>query len=159
MTQEQLRTQVERETDLAVAAEIRYGRIPELDLRAAELKALKEAGLRYMAASDALVNALAFGSTRDKSLVDHLARVQSAGNDMVLMADDDLARQTLLLSQHMASLLSPSVKPMDQRLAELNTLLLDWIKQLKRSIDALKTQNEDALGLKASTQVVAQLKR
>lgn len=127
--------------------------------RAAELKALKEAGLRYMAASDALVNALAFGSTRDKSLVDHLARVQSAGNDMVLMADDDLARQTLLLSQHMASLLNPSVKPMDQRLAELNTLLLDWIKQLKRSIDALKTQNEDALGLKASTQVVAQLKR
>ncbi|MEI8241153.1 MAG: AAA family ATPase, partial [Actinomycetota bacterium] len=33
---EQLRTQVERETDLSVAAEIRYGRIPELDRRIAE---------------------------------------------------------------------------------------------------------------------------
>ena len=30
---EQLRTQVERETDLSVAAEIRYGRIPELERR------------------------------------------------------------------------------------------------------------------------------
>ena len=33
---EQLRTQVERETDLAVAAEIRYGRIPELERRITE---------------------------------------------------------------------------------------------------------------------------
>jgi ATP-dependent Clp protease ATP-binding subunit ClpB len=33
---EQLRTQVERETDLSVAAEIRYGRIPELDRRIAD---------------------------------------------------------------------------------------------------------------------------
>ena len=33
---EHLRTQVERETDLAVAAEIRYGRIPELERRIAE---------------------------------------------------------------------------------------------------------------------------
>ncbi len=33
---EQLRTQVERETDLAVAAEIRYGRIPELERRIAD---------------------------------------------------------------------------------------------------------------------------
>ena len=30
---EQLRIQVERETDLAVAAEVRYGRIPELERR------------------------------------------------------------------------------------------------------------------------------
>ncbi len=33
---EQLRTQVERETDLAIAAEIRYGRIPELERRISE---------------------------------------------------------------------------------------------------------------------------
>ncbi|HRB03544.1 MAG TPA: AAA family ATPase, partial [Ilumatobacteraceae bacterium] len=33
---EQLRTQVERETDLSVAAEIRYGRIPELERRITE---------------------------------------------------------------------------------------------------------------------------
>jgi len=33
---EQLRTQVERETDLSVAAEIRYGRIPELERRISE---------------------------------------------------------------------------------------------------------------------------
>jgi ATP-dependent Clp protease ATP-binding subunit ClpB len=43
---EQLRTQVERETDLAVAAEIRYGRIPELERRieeaTAHLDALQE---------------------------------------------------------------------------------------------------------------------
>ena len=36
---EQLRTQVERETDLAVAAEIRYGRIPELERRIEEATA------------------------------------------------------------------------------------------------------------------------
>jgi hypothetical protein len=127
--------------------------------RAAELKALKEAGLRYMGATDALVNALAFGSPRDKALVEHLTHVQSAGNEVVLIADEELARQTVALNQHMASLLTPSSKPMEQRLAELNALLVDWIKQLRRGIDSLKTQNEDSLGLKASTQVVAQLKR
>jgi ATP-dependent Clp protease ATP-binding subunit ClpB len=36
---EQLRTQVERETDLSVAAEIRYGRIPELERRIADATA------------------------------------------------------------------------------------------------------------------------
>ncbi len=36
---EQLRTAVERETDLAVAAEIRYGRIPELERRIADATA------------------------------------------------------------------------------------------------------------------------
>jgi ATP-dependent Clp protease ATP-binding subunit ClpB len=36
---EQLRTQVERETDLAAAAEIRYGRIPELERRVEEATA------------------------------------------------------------------------------------------------------------------------
>ncbi|HAP77657.1 MAG TPA: type VI secretion system ATPase TssH, partial [Acidimicrobiaceae bacterium] len=36
---EQLRTQLERETDLAVAAEIRYGRIPELERRIADATA------------------------------------------------------------------------------------------------------------------------
>ena len=36
---EQLRTQVERETDLSVAAEIRYGRIPELERRITEATA------------------------------------------------------------------------------------------------------------------------
>ncbi len=36
---EQLRTQLERETDLNVAAEIRYGRIPELERRIAEATA------------------------------------------------------------------------------------------------------------------------
>jgi ATP-dependent Clp protease ATP-binding subunit ClpB len=36
---EQLRTQVERETDLSIAAEIRYGRIPELDRRIADATA------------------------------------------------------------------------------------------------------------------------
>ena len=36
---EQLRTQLERETDLAVAAEIRYGRIPELERRIDEATA------------------------------------------------------------------------------------------------------------------------
>jgi hypothetical protein len=37
--------------------------------------------------------------------------------------------------------------------------VLDWIKQFKRSLDILKTQNEDALGLRASVQVAAPLKR
>ena len=45
---EQLRTQVERETDLAAAAEIRYGRIPELERRIDEatkhLAAIQETG-------------------------------------------------------------------------------------------------------------------
>jgi ATP-dependent Clp protease ATP-binding subunit ClpB len=36
---EQLRTQAERETDLAIAAEIRYGRIPELERRIADATA------------------------------------------------------------------------------------------------------------------------
>ena len=127
--------------------------------RVAELKALKEAGLRYMNASDALVNNLVFAHARDKALPDHLALVQSAGNDVVLMADDELARQTIALNQTIARLLMPSSTPMEQRLAELNAQVVEWIKQFKRSLDALKTQHEDALSLRASTKVVAQLKR
>ena len=127
--------------------------------RAAELKALKEAGLRYMDATDALVNALAFGGSRDKALVEHLAHVQSAGNAVVLMADEPLARQTMALSQHMASMLVPSAQPTAQRLTEFNTLLVDWIKQLRRDIDTLKAQNEEALNMQASAQVTALLKR
>jgi Sec-independent protein translocase protein TatA len=48
---------------------------------------------------------------------------------------------------------------LEQRLAELNAQVVEWIKQFKRSLDALKTQHEEALSLKASTQVAAQLKR
>lgn len=127
--------------------------------RAAELKALKEAGLHFMNASDALVNNLVFASPRDKALVDHLALVQSAGNEVVVMADEDLARQTIALNQTIARLLMPSTKPMEQRLAELNVQVVEWIKQFKRSLDALKTQHEEAQSFKASTQTVAQLKR
>jgi hypothetical protein len=127
--------------------------------RVAELKALKEAGLSYMNASDALVNNLVFASPRDKALVDHLALVQSAGNEVVLMADDELARHTMALNQTIARLLMPSSKPMEHRLAELNAQVVEWIKQFKRSLDALKNQHEEALSLQASTQTVAPLKR
>jgi hypothetical protein len=127
--------------------------------RAAELKALKQAGLRYMNASDALVNNLVFAHARDKALPDHLALVQSAGNDVVLMADDELARHTMALNQTIARLLMPNAKPMEQRLAELNVQVVEWIKQFKRSLDVLKTQHEEAQSFKASTQTVAQLKR
>jgi len=127
--------------------------------RAAELKALKEAGLSYMNASDALVNNLVFASPRDKALVDHLALVQSAGNEVVLMADEELARQTIAQNQTIARLLMPNAKPMEQRLAELNAQVVEWIKQFKRSLDSLKTQHEEAQSFKASTQTVAQLKR
>ena len=127
--------------------------------RAAELKALKEAGLRYMEATDALVNNLVFAHARDKTLVDQLALVQSTGNEVVLMADDEFARQTIALNQTLSRLLMPSAKPMEQRLAELNLQVMEWIKQFKLSLDALKTQNEEAQSFKASTQSVAQLKR
>ena len=127
--------------------------------RAAELKALKEAGLRYMGATDALVNNLVFAHSRDKALADHLALVQSAGHDVVLMADDELARQTMALNQTLSRLLMPNAKPMEQRLAELNVQVVEWIKQFKRSLDALKAQNEEAQSFKASTQTVTQLKR
>ena len=127
--------------------------------RAAELIALKSVGLRYMNASDALINNLVFAAARDKALAEHLALVQSAGNEVVVMADEELARQTMALNQTIARLLLPSAKPMEQRLAELNVQVVEWIKQFKRSLDALKTQHEEALSLRASTQTVAQLKR
>ena len=127
--------------------------------RAAELIALKSVGLRYMNASDALINNLVFAAARDKALAEHLALVQSAGNEVVVMADEELARQTMALNQTIARLLLPSAKPMEQRLAELNVQVVEWIKQFKRSLDALKTQNEEAQSFKASTQTVAQLKR
>ena len=127
--------------------------------RAAELKAFAQAGLRYMNASDALVNHLVFASTRDKALADHLALVQSAGNEVMLMADDELARQTMAVNQAMTRLLMPSAKPMAQRLAELNGQVVEWIKQFKRSLNVLKTEHEELLGLHASVQATATLKR
>jgi Sec-independent protein translocase protein TatA len=65
----------------------------------------------------------------------------------------------MALNQTIIRLLMPSSKPMEQRLAELNAQVVEWIKQFKRSMDALKTEHEETLSLKASTQVVAQLKR
>ena len=128
---------------------------------AEELNTLKRTGLRYMTATDALVNQLVFANVnvRDKALADQLALVQSASNELVLMADDELTRQTLALNQTLVHLLMPKAQPMEQRLAELNLQVVDWIKQFKRSLDALKTRNEEALGLNASVQVVAPLKR
>ena len=127
--------------------------------RAAELKAFKESGLRYMNATDALVNNLVFAQARDKTLADHLALVQSAANEVMLIGDEELTHQTITLNQTIARLLMPSSKPMEQRLGELNVQVLAWIKQFKRSLDALKTQNEEALGLHASVQVAAPLRR
>ena len=127
--------------------------------RAAELKAFAQTGLRYMNASDALVNHLVFASARDKALADHLALVQSAGNEVVLVADDELARQTMALNQTMVRLLMPSIKPMEQRLAELNGEVEEWIRQFKHSLNILKTQHEESFGLHASVQATAALKR
>ncbi|BDU59111.1 MAG: hypothetical protein RLZZ24_254 [Pseudomonadota bacterium] len=131
--------------------------------RAAEFKALKEAGLRYMTATDAMVNSLVFSTARDKALAEllteHLRTVQNAGNDVALTTDDDLARHTMALNQSLARLLMPSSKPMEQRLAELNLQVIDWIKQFKRSLDVLKAQNEEALSRRASVQIAAPLTR
>lgn len=131
--------------------------------RAAELKALKEAGLRYMTATDAMVNSLVFSTARDKALAEllteHLRTVQNAGNDVALTTNDELARQTMALNQSLARLLMPSSKPMEQRLAELNAQVVDWIKHFKSSLDVLKAQNEEALSLRGSVQAAAQLKR
>jgi len=127
--------------------------------RAEEFNAFKHTGLSYMTATDALVNQWVFFNARDKPLVDHLALVQRTSSELVLMADDELTRQTLALNQAIAQLLVPNAKPMAQRLAELNALVVDWIHQFKRSLDVLKTRNEEALGLHASVQVVAPLKR
>jgi Sec-independent protein translocase protein TatA len=65
----------------------------------------------------------------------------------------------MALNQTIARLLMPSSKPMEHRLAELNAQVVEWIKQFKRSLDALKNQHEEALSLQASTQTVAPLKR
>ena len=129
--------------------------------RAEELNTLKRTGLRYMTTIDALVSQLVFANAnaRDKALVDQLALVQSASNELVLMADDELTSQTLALNQTLARLLMPKAQPMEQRLAELNLQVVDWIKQFKRSLDVLKTRNEEALGANASVQVVTTLKR
>ncbi|PUE32173.1 hypothetical protein B9Z35_01050 [Limnohabitans sp. Jir61] len=127
--------------------------------RATELKALKDTGLRYMTAADAMVNHLVFNTAREKSVVEYLAMVQSAGNEVVLIADDELTRQTMALTQSLTQLPTPSTKPMAQRLAELNAMVVDWIKLFKHSLNALKAQNEEALGLRASAQVATPLKR
>jgi len=126
---------------------------------AEELNTLKRTGLRYMTATDALVNQLVFANARDKALADQLALVQSASNELVLMADDELTRQTLALNQTLARLLMPKAQPMEQRLAELNLQVVEWIKQFKRSLELLKIQHEEALVARGSVQVSAQLQR
>lgn len=126
--------------------------------RITELKAFKEAGLRYMKSIDNFVNKLAFDTSHDKNLVEQLGLVQSSANDLVLTADDELTRQTMAVTQTMNRLLIPSEKPMEQRLAELNLQVVDWIKQYKRSLEAMKTQNEEMLNLPASVQATASLK-
>jgi len=112
-----------------------------------------------MTATDALVNQLVFANARDKALADQLALVQSASNELVLMADDELTRQTLALNQTLARLLMPKAQPMEERLAELNLQVVDWIKQFKRSLEVLRVQHGEALVARGSVQVSAQLQR
>ena len=126
---------------------------------AEELNTLQRTGLRYMTATDALVNQLVFANARDKALADQLALVQSASNELVLMADDELTRQTLALNQTLARLLMPKAQPMEERLAELNLQVVDWIKQFKRSLEVLRVQHGEALVARGSVQVSAQLQR
>ncbi len=131
----------------------------QMNERAQALKVFQETGLRYMGATDSLVNSLVFANQRDKPSIDHWALVQSTGNELTLLADDELARETLTLNQAIMHLLVPSAKPLDQRLGEVNALVVTWIKLFKRNLDALKIQNEEALGLNASVHVATPLKR
>jgi hypothetical protein len=127
--------------------------------RAAELKSLKDAGMRYLGANDAFVNALLLTTGREKALAEQYVRVQTSGNEVIIVADEELARQTRLIDRYLAELQTPNGKPMEQRLDELNTLLVDWIKQFKRSLERLKARSEDVLTLQATTQTAAQLRR
>jgi hypothetical protein len=127
--------------------------------RAAELKAFKDAGLSYMSAVDALVHQSVFATARDKPMADPLSSAQATSHQLVLMADEELTHQTLALNQALLRLSVPTAQPMTQRLAELNAMVLEWIKLFKRNLNALKTQHEEAMGLNASVQVAATLKR
>lgn len=103
--------------------------------------------------SDSLLNTLVHGPLSDIVRAEHLALTQGAGNQVVLLADDVLAGQTL------RRLVVPSAQPTAQRVSELNLQVMDWIKQFKHDLALLKAQREDALPMKASTQAVVQLKR
>ena len=127
--------------------------------RAKALKTFKQAGLSYMAAMDALVNSWVFAPARDKALPEHLALVQNASHEVVLMGDEALTRQTLSLNQTLTRLLLPSPLPMGPRLDELNEEVVDWIKHFKRSLDAMNNRHDEALGWNASVQVSAPLTR
>jgi hypothetical protein len=131
-------------------AQVELTKISAAD-RTAEIKELKEAAARYIAENDAFVSAVVLSPKNEKVLLDHLSKVQTAGAEIIVIADEELARYTNSVNAYSASLLaSGDQPPIDQRLGKLATIRAEWMKQLRRSLETQKIQNEENLTLRSS---------
>lgn len=119
--------------------------------RAATIKEMKDAAARYLAANDGFVNAVVLYPKKEKVLVEHLSKVQTAGAELIVIADDELASYTNSVNAYSASLLAAGNQPpVDQRLSKLATIRAEWMKQVRRSLQILKKQSEENLTLSSS---------
>ncbi|WP_152681988.1 hypothetical protein [Chromobacterium subtsugae] len=131
-------------------AQVEMTKIEAAD-KTAGIKELKDAAAHYLAENDALLNAVVLSPKKEKVLVDHLTKVQTAGAVLIVLADDELARYTSSVNAYSASLLSGGNQPpIDQRLSQLATIRAEWMKQLRRSLDALKKQSDENLTVRSS---------
>lgn len=136
-------------------AQVELTKIAATD-RTAGIKELKNAAARYLAEMDALLSAVVLTPKNEKVLVEHLAKMQTAGAVLIILADEELARYTSSVNAYSASLLSGgNSPPIDQRLSQLATIRAEWMKQLRRSLDTLKKQSEENLTIRSSGQPTA----
>lgn len=131
-------------------AQVELTKISAAD-RTAGIKELKDAAVQYIAANDIFMNAVALSPKNEKVLADQLSKVLTAGAVIFVVADDELAHHTSSLNAYSASLLVSENRPIiDLQLSKLASIRAEWMKQLRRSLENLKKQNEENLTLRSS---------
>ena len=119
--------------------------------RAIAVKELKDAGVRYLTAQDAFLNAVLLSSDKDKAVLEQLTKLLAAGAEVIIVADDDLVRYTHAVNASTAAVLLNRNQSMEQRMDALTSARADWMKQLKRSLENLVAEGSDNLSATGQT--------
>lgn len=111
--------------------------------RASSLKELKNAGVHYLTAQDAFINTVLLSPEKDKAVLDQLTKLLAAGAEVMVMGDEDLVRQTNAVNASTAAVLLNRSQPLEQRMEALSAARAEWMRQLKRSLEAISAVSNE----------------
>lgn len=111
---------------------------------------MKDAAARYLAANDIFVNDIALYPKKEKILMEQLTKIQTAGAELIVIADEELVHYTNSVNAYSAALLTVnSQSSVDQQLNKLAIIRANWMKQVRQSLQALKRPIEENLTIRS----------